>query len=189
MKLLFPYQHASEVDRPLRRFDSETLENDSRDGSRKERRDTDCLKRAVVVDMHGCRLRHRSVYRLRTLTSGKRTSGNALSELLMFESFSGNYIWKPRGQSRAGRGGHYGEIDAACRPLRDAAARGTDTGTAEFFTSWIAIDQALNSPDRELRIFTTEEFEIEHCGADNHTVGRDFISDWVAERFGRPTRC
>ncbi|MEH3106458.1 MAG: alpha/beta hydrolase [Sphingomonas fennica] len=48
--------------------------------------------------------------------------------------------------------------------------------------------QAVNSADRELRIFTEQDFEIEHCGADNGTVARDFIADWIAERFGCPTR-
>lgn len=47
-----------------------------------------------------------------------------------------------------------------------------------------SFDQAVNSPDRELRIFTEQDFEIEHCGADNGTVARDFIADWIAERFG-----
>lgn len=45
-------------------------------------------------------------------------------------------------------------------------------------------DQAVRSPDRELRIFTTQDMEVEHCGADNGTVARDFIADWIAERFG-----
>lgn len=48
-------------------------------------------------------------------------------------------------------------------------------------------EQAVNSPDRELRIFTPKDFEVEHCGADNGTVGRDFIADWIAERFDQPT--
>ncbi len=43
--------------------------------------------------------------------------------------------------------------------------------------------QAVNSPDRELRIFEASDYEVEHCGADNGTVARDFIADWVAERF------
>lgn len=50
-----------------------------------------------------------------------------------------------------------------------------------------SFDQAVNSAARELRIFTERDFEIEHCGADNGTVARDFIADWIAERFGRPT--
>jgi fermentation-respiration switch protein FrsA (DUF1100 family) len=47
-----------------------------------------------------------------------------------------------------------------------------------------SFDQAVNSPKRELRIFTTDDFEIEHCGADNGAVGRDYIADWIAETFG-----
>jgi len=44
-------------------------------------------------------------------------------------------------------------------------------------------DQAVNSPKRELRITTAADFEVEHCGADNGTVVRDFIADWVGETF------
>lgn len=44
-------------------------------------------------------------------------------------------------------------------------------------------DQAGNSLHRELRIFTERDFEIEHCGADNGTVARDYIADWIAEHF------
>lgn len=45
-------------------------------------------------------------------------------------------------------------------------------------------EQATNSAQRDLRIFSPDDFEVEHCGADNGTVGRDFIADWIAERFG-----
>lgn len=48
-------------------------------------------------------------------------------------------------------------------------------------------EQATRSRERELRIFTEQDFEIEHCGADNGTVARDFIADWIAERFGGQT--
>jgi pimeloyl-ACP methyl ester carboxylesterase len=44
-------------------------------------------------------------------------------------------------------------------------------------------DQAINSPKRELRITTKADFEVEHCGADNGTVLRDYIADWVGETF------
>ena len=47
-------------------------------------------------------------------------------------------------------------------------------------------DQAVNSPKRELRIFTREDFAIEHCEADNGTVACDYIADWIAETFGMP---
>ena len=44
-------------------------------------------------------------------------------------------------------------------------------------------EQAVNSSKRHLRIFTTDDFEIEHCGADNGTGMRDYIADWCAETF------
>jgi pimeloyl-ACP methyl ester carboxylesterase len=44
-------------------------------------------------------------------------------------------------------------------------------------------DQAVNSPQRELKIFTPDDFEIEHCGADNGTVMRDYLADWMGEQF------
>jgi pimeloyl-ACP methyl ester carboxylesterase len=47
-------------------------------------------------------------------------------------------------------------------------------------------DQAVNSPKRELRIFTPDDFAIEHCEADNGTVACDYIADWIAETFGMP---
>lgn len=44
-------------------------------------------------------------------------------------------------------------------------------------------DQAVNSAGRHLRIFTEADFEVEHCGADNGTVMRDYIADWCAATF------
>jgi dipeptidyl aminopeptidase/acylaminoacyl peptidase len=44
-------------------------------------------------------------------------------------------------------------------------------------------DQAVNSPKRELKIFTQNDFEVEHCGADNGTVARDYLADWIGEQF------
>jgi hypothetical protein len=37
-----------------------------------------------------------------------------------------------------------------------------------------------------LRIFTPDDFAIEHCEADNGTVACDYIADWIAETFGMP---
>ena len=51
------------------------------------------------------------------------------------------------------------------------------------FNAHRSYDQAVNSVKRELRIFTEHDFEIEHCGADNGTVMRDYIADWCAETF------
>ncbi len=44
-------------------------------------------------------------------------------------------------------------------------------------------DQAVNSPDRELRVFTRQEGGAEHIGLDHFPYVSAFIADWVAERF------
>lgn len=42
-------------------------------------------------------------------------------------------------------------------------------------------DQLVNSPRRELKIFTAREGGVEHVGADNMSFGRSYIADWFAE--------
>ncbi len=44
-------------------------------------------------------------------------------------------------------------------------------------------DEAVNSPRRELKIFTEHEGGVEHVSADNMEPARSYIVDWVAERF------
>ena len=44
-------------------------------------------------------------------------------------------------------------------------------------------EQAVNSPKRELRIFTDREGGVEHVAADNMEPSRSFICDWIAEQF------
>ena len=48
-------------------------------------------------------------------------------------------------------------------------------------------DQLVNSPKRELKIFTEREGGVEHVGADNMSYGRDCIADWFAETLGGRT--
>lgn len=48
-------------------------------------------------------------------------------------------------------------------------------------------EQLVNSPRRELKIFTDREGGVEHVGADNMSFGRDFIADWFAETLGGHT--
>jgi dienelactone hydrolase len=48
-------------------------------------------------------------------------------------------------------------------------------------------DQLINSPRRELKIFTSREGGVEHVGADNMTYGRDYIADWFADTLGGHT--
>jgi dienelactone hydrolase len=44
-------------------------------------------------------------------------------------------------------------------------------------------DEAVNSPLRELKIFTEREGGIEHVSADNMEPARSYIADWIAQRF------
>jgi dipeptidyl aminopeptidase/acylaminoacyl peptidase len=48
-------------------------------------------------------------------------------------------------------------------------------------------DQLVNSPRRELKIFTEREGGVEHVGADNMAYGRDYIADWFGETLGGRT--
>jgi dienelactone hydrolase len=44
-------------------------------------------------------------------------------------------------------------------------------------------NEAVNSPLRELKIFTEREGGIEHVSADNVEPARSYIADWIAQRF------
>ncbi|WP_243422282.1 hypothetical protein [Micromonospora globispora] len=44
-------------------------------------------------------------------------------------------------------------------------------------------EQAVNSPKRELRVFTPEEGATEHIGLDHLPHVSTFIADWVADTF------
>jgi dienelactone hydrolase len=48
-------------------------------------------------------------------------------------------------------------------------------------------DQLVNSPRRELKLFTQREGGVEHVGADNMRFGRDYLADWFAETLGGHT--
>ena len=61
----------------------------------------------------------------------------------MFEYFPGNYVWNLSVCIALESGGQVGEIDAMCRPIREAAARGEDAGTADFMASWAAMADTL----------------------------------------------
>ena len=47
--------------------------------------------------------------------------------------------------------------------------------------------QLVNSPRREMTVFTAREGGVEHVGADNMAYGRDRIADWFAETLGGHT--
>ena len=48
-------------------------------------------------------------------------------------------------------------------------------------------EQLVNSPKRELKIFTEREGGVEHVGADNMSFGTEYIADWFAETLGGHT--
>lgn len=50
------------------------------------------------------------------------------------------------------------------------------------------VEAAVNSKDRELKVFTLLDGGAEHCGADNSTMVTDYITDWVAERLDGAVR-
>ncbi len=49
-------------------------------------------------------------------------------------------------------------------------------------------DQLVNSPDRELKIFTHESGGVEHVSLDNMSNAGAYIADWIAERLGGHTK-
>jgi pimeloyl-ACP methyl ester carboxylesterase len=69
----------------------------------------------------------------------------------MFEPFPGNYVWNLATNLALVCGGNHGEIDEACRPVREAAKAGADAGSAALFDSWIAVaDQVAANADADL---------------------------------------
>jgi fermentation-respiration switch protein FrsA (DUF1100 family) len=46
------------------------------------------------------------------------------------------------------------------------------------------IAAAVNSPQRQLKIFTLAEGGAEHCQVDNSTMAVDYIADWAAKILG-----
>ena len=50
-----------------------------------------------------------------------------------------------------------------------------------------SFDQAVNSPRRELRVFTAEEGAAEHIGLDHLPQVSSYIADWVADTFAART--
>jgi hypothetical protein len=61
----------------------------------------------------------------------------------VFEYFPGNYVWNLAVVATLNSGGLIDEVDRACRPLREAAARGEDAGTADFLRVWGGLADAL----------------------------------------------
>ena len=67
----------------------------------------------------------------------------------MFEYFPGNYVWNLGVVATLNSGGLIDEVDRACRPIREAAQRGSDVGTREFMASWTAVVDDLHAIAKE----------------------------------------
>lgn len=61
----------------------------------------------------------------------------------MFEYFPGNYVWNLGVVAALNSGGLIDEVDRACRPIREIAARGHDAGTPDFLRAWTALTDQL----------------------------------------------
>ena len=66
----------------------------------------------------------------------------------MFEYFPGNYVWNLGVVAALNSGGLIDEVDRACRPIREAAAAGSDVGTEQFMASWTAVVDDLEASAR-----------------------------------------
>ena len=62
----------------------------------------------------------------------------------MFEYFPGNYVWNLAVVATLNSGGLIDEVDRACRPIREAAARGEDAGTGDFLAAWTDLTDQLD---------------------------------------------
>jgi dienelactone hydrolase len=61
----------------------------------------------------------------------------------VFEYFPGNYVWNLGVVATLNSGGLIDEVDRACRPIREIAARGEDAGTPDFLRAWTALTDQL----------------------------------------------
>lgn len=109
----------------------------------------------------------------------------------MYEPFPGNYVWNLSTNLALMCGGNIGEIDAACRPLREAAGRGEDAGTALFFDSWCAVArQVIANGDgdlvkgRQLSAGVKYQRGAGYLLAAERMQSRDYAPRWEAYRDG-----
>jgi dienelactone hydrolase len=61
----------------------------------------------------------------------------------VFEYFPGNYVWNLAVVATLNSGGLIDEVDRACRPLLEAAARGADAGTPDLLRAWSGLADSL----------------------------------------------
>jgi pimeloyl-ACP methyl ester carboxylesterase len=109
----------------------------------------------------------------------------------MFEPFPGNYVWNLSTNLALMCGGNIGEIDEACRPIREAAAKGEDAGTALFFDSWLKVaHQVIANGERDEKAGRKLSAGIKYQRAAGYLLAaermqsRDYAPRWEAYRNG-----
>jgi hypothetical protein len=63
--------------------------------------------------------------------------------MALFEYFPNNYVWNLSLSIAMASGAEIGEIMDMCKPLKEAAAAGTDSGTPVFLAEWVAMADKL----------------------------------------------
>ena len=76
-----------------------------------------------------------------------------------------------------------GAVERICVPF--LVTHGANDRQIPIEYAYRSYEQAVNSPDRELKIFTAREGGVEHVSADNMEPVQNYIADWVAERCAR----
>jgi dienelactone hydrolase len=94
----------------------------------------------------------------------------------MFEPFPDNYVWNLSAGIALAAGGLIGEVDRACRPLRDLETVGEDEATHAFFQSWCAVADGL------VELAEADEKRHRHRSA-GHKYGRAAVYYQTAERM------
>ncbi len=109
----------------------------------------------------------------------------------MFEPFPGNYVWNLSTNLALMCGGNIGEIDEACRPIREAAAKGEDAGTAQFFDSWLRVaHQVIKNGEEDERNNRLLSAGVKYQRAAGYLLAaermqsRDYAPRWEAYRTG-----
>jgi fermentation-respiration switch protein FrsA (DUF1100 family) len=105
----------------------------------------------------------------------------------MFEPFPGNYVWNLGINLALICGGNHGELDEACRPVREAAKAGADTGSALLFDSWIAVaDQVAANAAADEALGYTLSAGTKYLRASGYYLAaerlqsRDYAPRWAA---------
>jgi dienelactone hydrolase len=105
----------------------------------------------------------------------------------MFEPFPGNYVWNLGINLALICGGNHGELDEACRPVREAAKAGADAGSAQLFDSWIAVaDQVADNAAADEALGYSLSAGAKYLRAAGYYLAaerlqsRDYAPRWVA---------